>query len=75
MLTQKLTPQEQNTNTEESQDVADNPSDDKSVIEKAGGFISDVANSSAGKIIIREVTRGLLGVLGFGGTTRRTRRY
>jgi DNA helicase HerA-like ATPase len=76
MLTQKLTPQEQTENSEGSQEVTDNPTNDKSVIEKAGGFISDVANSSAGKIIIREVTRGLLGVLGFGGTTkRRTRRY
>ena len=75
MLTQKLTPQEQTENNDESQEVTGNPTNDKSVIEKAGGFISDVANSSAGKIIIREVTRGLLGVLGFGGTTRRTRRY
>lgn len=37
---------------------------EKSVIEK-------VANSGVGKVIIREVTRGLLGVLGIKSTTRR----
>jgi DNA helicase HerA-like ATPase len=42
-----------------------------------GGFldtVSDVINSPVGKMITREVTRGLLGVLGFGGTSRRTTR-
>ncbi|MFN8310165.1 MAG: helicase HerA-like domain-containing protein [Chitinophagales bacterium] len=46
---------------------------EKSTLEKAGDFISDVAGSTAGKIVMREVTRGILGVLGLGGrsTTRR----
>jgi DNA helicase HerA-like ATPase len=42
-----------------------------SVFEKGAGMLGDAAKSTAGKIIIREVTRGLLGVLGFGGRTRR----
>lgn len=33
-----------------------------------------VINSSVGRTVVREVTRGLLGVLGLGGTTRRRRR-
>ncbi len=46
-------------------------SDQPTMIEKGAGMIGDMAKSSAGKIIIREVTRSLLGVLGFGGRTRR----
>ena len=42
-----------------------------SMFEKGAGMIGDAAKSTAGKMIIREVTRGLLGVLGFGGRTRR----
>ncbi|MCU0327761.1 MAG: DUF853 domain-containing protein [Chitinophagales bacterium] len=36
--------------------------------------IGDVVNSPVGKIITREVTRGLLGVLGIGGSRRTTKR-
>jgi DNA helicase HerA-like ATPase len=46
---------------------------DPSTIEKGAGMIGEFAKSSTGKIIIREVTRGLLGVLGLGST--RKRRY
>jgi hypothetical protein len=42
-------------------------------IEKGAGMIGDFAKSSTGKIIIRELTRGLLGVLGL--TSTRRRRY
>lgn len=42
-----------------------------SVFQKGAGMLGDAAKSTAGRIIIREVTRGLLGVLGFGGRTRR----
>lgn len=44
------------------------------MLEKGAGMIGDAVNSGAGKIIIREVTRGLLGVLGFGGSTRTRKR-
>ncbi|MBK7957334.1 MAG: hypothetical protein IPK03_04015 [Bacteroidetes bacterium] len=33
--------------------------------------VGNMVNSSVGKVVMREVTRGLLGVLGLGGTTRR----
>lgn len=46
---------------------------DPSTIEKGAGMIGEFAKSSTGKIIIREVTRGLLGVLGLGSA--RKRRY
>jgi DNA helicase HerA-like ATPase len=74
ILTKKLT----DVSVEEKKQIkatsATNPKEEKSVIEKAGGFVSDVANSSAGKVILREVTRGILGVLGLGGRTRTTNR-
>lgn len=75
MLSSKISqaPQE-NTATSTNSKPADNQTEEKSVIEKAGGFVSDVANSSAGKVIIREVTRGILGVLGIKSSTRRTTR-
>jgi len=41
-----------------------------SMVEKGLGAVGDFAKSSAGKVIIREVTRGLLGVLGLGGRRR-----
>jgi len=37
--------------------------------------VSDVANSSAGKVILREVTRGILGVLGLGGRSSSKRKF
>ena len=46
-------------------------SNEPSMIEKGAGMLGDAAKSTAGRIIIREVTRGLLGVLGFGGRTKR----
>lgn len=45
-------------------------SNEPSMVEKGVGAIGDFAKSSAGKTIIREVTRGLLGVLGLGGRRR-----
>lgn len=48
--------------------------EEPSSMTKAGEFIADVANSSAGRTIIRELTRGLLGVFGFSSTGRRTTR-
>lgn len=42
-------------------------------IEKGAGMIGEFAKSSTGKIIIREVTRGILGVLGL--TSGRKRRW
>lgn len=49
------------------------PSKDDSggVIETLG----DAANSGVGKIVVKEVTRGLLGVLGLGGRTRRRKSW
>lgn len=46
-------------------------SDDPGMLEKGAGMIGDFAKSSAGKVIIREVTRGILGVLGLTGRSRR----
>jgi len=69
ILTKKLSPAEENADDTASSESE--KSNEPSVIEKAGGFISDVANSTAGRVIIREVTRSLLGVLGIGGTSRR----
>ncbi len=45
-------------------------SNEPSMVEKGVGALGDFAKSSAGKTIIREVTRGLLGVLGLGGRRR-----
>ncbi|MFN8275904.1 MAG: helicase HerA-like domain-containing protein [Chitinophagales bacterium] len=52
-----------------------NAEQEESVVAKAGSFISDMANSTAGKIVMREVTRGLLGVLGLGGRNTTRRKY
>ncbi len=41
------------------------------MLQKGVGAIGDFAKSSTGKILIREVTRGLLGVLGLSGSSRR----
>ncbi len=45
-------------------------SDSDSVLKKSADAIGDFAKSGAGKLIIKEVTRGILGVLGFGGRRR-----
>lgn len=57
-----------NTSTGNNQEQG---SEEPSMVEKGVGAVGEFAKSSAGKIIIREVTRGLLGVLGFGSTRRR----
>lgn len=43
---------------------------EKSTIEKSASVLGDFAKSSAGRTVIREVTRGLLGVLGLTGRKR-----
>ncbi len=57
-------------NTNTNQTVQPPVNNEPSMIEKGVGAVGDFAKSSAGKIIIREVTRGLLGVLGLGGRRR-----
>ncbi len=59
------------TNTTATTNTINPPaSNEPSMVEKGVGAIGDFAKSSAGKVIIREVTRGLLGVLGLGGRRR-----
>ncbi|HLP50244.1 MAG TPA: helicase HerA-like domain-containing protein, partial [Chitinophagales bacterium] len=41
------------------------------MLSKGVGAVGDFVKSSTGKIIIREVTRGILGILGFSSTGRR----
>lgn len=60
---------QQTTTTEPEEEESNEPG----MLEKGIGAVGDFAKSSTGKIIIREVTRGLLGVLGLGGSTRRRR--
>jgi DNA helicase HerA-like ATPase len=70
LLTEKIEASKDIENTEEVTEA-------KKQETTEGGFldtVSDVINSPVGKMITREVTRGLLGVLGFGGTSRRTTR-
>jgi DNA helicase HerA-like ATPase len=70
LLTEKIEASKDIENTEEVTEA-------KKQEASEGGFldtVSDVINSPVGKMITREVTRGLLGVLGFGGTSRRTTR-
>jgi hypothetical protein len=57
-------PQQTNTKQEDNE---------PGMLEKGVGAVGDFAKSSTGKIIIREVTRGILGILGFGATGRRRR--
>lgn len=50
---------------------------DKKSTEKEGGVldsVGNVINSPIGKVVMREVTRGLLGVLGLGGSSTRKKR-
>ena len=51
--------------------TASNEAEEPSVLAKGVGAVGEFAKSSTGKIIIREVTRGLLGVLGFTSTGKR----
>lgn len=72
MLTQKLNkaaePQAEDTAEPATKTTA--AKEEPSTLEKGVGMLGDAVNSGAGKIIIREVTRGLLGVLGLGGSSR-----
>lgn len=45
--------------------------EEQSTFGKGAEMIGDAVNSGAGKIILREITRGILGVLGFTSTGRR----
>ncbi|MCS6934459.1 MAG: DUF853 domain-containing protein [Chitinophagales bacterium] len=47
------------------------PVQEKGVLQKGAEVVSDFSKSTAGRIIIREVTRSILGVLGIGGRRRR----
>jgi uncharacterized protein len=58
-------------NQPDNTERANNTNSEPSMFERGAGMVGDAAKSTAGKIIIREVTRGLLGVLGLGGRTRR----
>lgn len=44
---------------------------EEKTVKKEKSFIEQAANSSVGKTVVREITRGLLGILGIGGTRRR----
>lgn len=72
MLTQKLQQPPQTNYNAPKQDskplIKTKP--EPSVLEQGAGMVGDFAKSSTGKIIVREITRGLLGVLGFGGKRR-----
>ncbi|MBP7478493.1 MAG: DUF853 family protein [Chitinophagales bacterium] len=59
---------------EAKEEVVDVKAKAKEEEKQEGGILDTVGNmvnSSVGKVVMREVTRGLLGVLGLGGTTRR----
>lgn len=60
--------------TTETFNGTSNESEKGTVIEKGASMIGDFAKSSTGKVIIREVTRGILGVLGLSSSSRR-RKY
>jgi DNA helicase HerA-like ATPase len=67
MLTQKI-----NLATKATEPVQETSKEEiPSTLEKGAGMIGDFAKSSTGKIILREVTRGILGVLGLSSTKRR----
>lgn len=60
--------------TTETMNGTSNEGEKDTVIEKGASMIGDFARSSTGKVIIREVTRGILGVLGLSSSSRR-RKY
>ncbi|MNH33884.1 hypothetical protein D3C79_944390 [compost metagenome] len=68
ILTQKLE-QVRNQQQTEEQAKQQEKEEKKSANEKS--FVEEAINSRAGQTIIREVTRGLLGVLGLSSTTRK----
>ena len=71
MLTEKL-----NELDEEKQKIETDKEEEKTTPSgrKEKSFIREVAESSVTRTVVREVTRGLLGMLGIGGTKRRTTR-
>lgn len=71
MLTQKL-----NELDEEKQRTIEDKNEEKTTTSgrKEKSFIREVAESSVTRTVVREVARGLLGMLGIGGTRRRTTR-
>jgi len=58
------------TAADEIESVQPPVSNEPGMLEKGVSAVSSFAKSSTGKVIIREVTRGLLGVLGLGGRRR-----
>ncbi len=58
------------TNTTKSQTIQPPVNNEPGMLEKGVGAVGNFAKSSTGKLIIREVARGLLGVLGLGGRRR-----
>lgn len=74
MLTKKInnaTDTEQESAKNDIKETEQSSEREPSTIEKGAAMVGDFAKSSAGKTIIREVTRGILGVLGLGGSTTR----
>lgn len=67
MLTQKINSAANATQPMQKTSKEETPS----TLEKGADMIGDFAKSSTGKIILREVTRGILGVLGLSSTKRR----
>ncbi len=74
MLNKKLSsPQPQQAQTSKPFAQTPKESEDKGMLETSMEMAGDFAKSSTGKIVVRELTRTLLGVLGFGSTGRRRR--
>jgi uncharacterized protein len=63
-----LTGKIEDATVEKSEEVSEPEEEKGSILDKVG----DAINSPVGKIVVREVTRGLLGVLGLGARRRRS---
>ncbi|HLP20427.1 MAG TPA: helicase HerA-like domain-containing protein, partial [Chitinophagales bacterium] len=61
----------QQTETVQNTTAQKETEEEPGMLSKGVGAVGDFAKSSTGKIIIREVTRGILGILGFSSTGRR----
>ncbi|MBL0310761.1 MAG: DUF853 family protein [Bacteroidetes bacterium] len=70
MLNRKINSSPVQNNPESGKTAIPSQQTEKSTVEKGVGALGDFAKSTTGKMVIREVTRGLLGVLGFGGRRR-----
>jgi hypothetical protein len=73
MLTEKI--KSKVTSKEEKKSTSSKTTQSK---DDSGGVmesLGDAANSGVGKIVVKEVTRGLLGVLGLGGRSRRRKSW